>query len=376
MSFFAQYFTETPARALAPATPTTPTDVQHSNISVTSAASSSNNAQPAPHEGHADNQHKKVITKMTNKQAASKRKPAAEGPCHFGCATSSSMKNGIMYWKRVPTPSPWETVTSGTVICKKCYDYGMRIRALNEHAKAILVTPLANTNPPPSHHPTPWQTLSPHQPQQLQPHQHPHLQQPLPQQQQNNDPDELVLVDHGSSIKADICPGGEGAYQSFNTSGRQPQEPSGVATRRTGAYQLCETSGRQPQTSTSADEGTRHLSEASARQPSDDATAASITSSQHQGLKRPLPPKSGQDQDLESPQRRRKLDARRQTTSPDPRACRKSESIFQQDDSRTSKHGNGDLAKHAQSSIFHSGEGDPNASACSNDDSKGGHPTL
>ena len=123
----------------------------------------------------------------------------------------------------------------------------------------------------------------------------------------------------------------------------RPTDPTGTHARDKGAYQSCTTSGRQPQ-----------LSEGK-------TTEASTTHSQHQGLKRPLPPKSGHDEALKSPQSKRS-NTEVHDDPPETRASRLGENVFQ--------------TKHSPNKSSQSGESDPKASACNNDDSNGGHPAL
>ena len=50
------------------------------------------------------------------------------GPCAFGCTKSAKQQGGREVWMRVPEPSPWVDVTSGSVICSKHYDRARKMQ--------------------------------------------------------------------------------------------------------------------------------------------------------------------------------------------------------------------------------------------------------
>ena len=47
------------------------------------------------------------------------------GPCHFGCTTTTNVRNGVQIWKAPPSPSPWPGVAKTASLCSKCYSKGI-----------------------------------------------------------------------------------------------------------------------------------------------------------------------------------------------------------------------------------------------------------
>ena len=47
------------------------------------------------------------------------------GPCVFGCALPSTSSSARVRWHKVPSPSPWPGIDSGSPLCSKCYSWGI-----------------------------------------------------------------------------------------------------------------------------------------------------------------------------------------------------------------------------------------------------------
>ena len=65
-----------------------------------------------------------------------RRRTALQGPCSFGCVATTERSRGKQVWRRVPEPSPWNSVPSGATICRKCYDRAMVIVRRNRLVEA------------------------------------------------------------------------------------------------------------------------------------------------------------------------------------------------------------------------------------------------
>jgi hypothetical protein len=47
-----------------------------------------------------------------------------QGPCAFGCGTTTNVRNGVQIWKALPRPCPWPSLPLDSVLCNKCYSKG------------------------------------------------------------------------------------------------------------------------------------------------------------------------------------------------------------------------------------------------------------
>ena len=55
-------------------------------------------------------------------------KATRRGPCHFGCTTTTNIRNGVQVWKATPQPSPWPNVGKNAALCNRCYCKGIALR--------------------------------------------------------------------------------------------------------------------------------------------------------------------------------------------------------------------------------------------------------
>ena len=86
-----------------------------------------------------------ITHKVDFRQARAARRPGSrqtsqmQGPCLFGCATSSNSA-----WYKVPTPSPWPGVRSGETLSRKYYLRGISNKRTAVRRRAARVQLPAN----------------------------------------------------------------------------------------------------------------------------------------------------------------------------------------------------------------------------------------
>ena len=56
------------------------------------------------------------------------RTGARSGPCAFGCAITTNIRNGRQVWKIPPKPCPWRNIAADASLCNRCYSKGVALR--------------------------------------------------------------------------------------------------------------------------------------------------------------------------------------------------------------------------------------------------------
>ena len=59
---------------------------------------------------------------------ANGRNASRQGPCVFGCTTTTNINKEVQVWRNPPKPSPWPNVWPDASLCNKCYFRGMTLR--------------------------------------------------------------------------------------------------------------------------------------------------------------------------------------------------------------------------------------------------------
>ena len=68
------------------------------------------------------------VDHMRWKPHGKRKRQTLQGPCVFGCQTStvsSVLANRRQRWYKVPSQSPWPGIAPGEILCAKCYAWGI-----------------------------------------------------------------------------------------------------------------------------------------------------------------------------------------------------------------------------------------------------------